>query len=194
MILALFLAGCAPTIADLRLNDPPPAPVDTVDVSVPDSDLDTDPDAPAGPATWSVTVDAADAEAWVHLDPWEQAEVAAEGAWLVRLQRYRVALRDGAEAAWRPGADADPLDVPSEGWIVDLPDADADGEPEYALADWYAYDGTTHVLTPEDRRWWVRTPEGPTASVVFHGYYDPAGTSGFVSMTWTLLDTAGVAP
>ncbi len=199
--LLLHLAACAPSIAGLRLYEEPAPPDDSAPVTPdapvddPDATDETDAEEPAL-VTWSVSVDATDAAAWVHLDVPGRAIVSAEDAWTVRVQRYRVALNGGvsgsggAEAAWVLGGDTDPLDLPAGPWVTDLADNNDDGEPEYALGAWYRYDGTTHVLTAEDRRYWVRSADHEPVSVVFHDYYDEAGTSGHVAMTWTLLGAA----
>jgi hypothetical protein len=48
---------------------------------------------------------------------------------------------------------------------------------------WYAYDQTSHVLTPRANVYFVRTSGGVFA-LRFLSYYDAAGTSGFVKLTF----------
>ena len=198
--LFLACAGCLPSIEALDLNG------DLVDTAVPDSDtpllpdpLATDSveatdgatDVPVATGPWQTTVDATDHEAWVYVDLFGRAQTTDEGPWTIAVQRFKIAVNggvsgdEGAEVAWAAGADADPQQVPMDGWTTDAADADADDVPEYAFLDWYDYDSDTHVLTPKDRRWWVRVPDVGVLSIELLGYYDRAGTSGHVSLRIT---------
>jgi hypothetical protein len=145
-------------------------------------------------------LDATSQSDWVFLDLETAAVVTPEDpadspAWDLGFRRYKgqinggVSGTGGMEVVPYPGVDYDtPLDPPTEGWITDQADADADGDLEYALDTWFAYDSKTHEVTPADIVYVVRTVEGNLLKLVFLGYYDEAGTPGYVHIHWGPLD------
>lgn len=147
---------------------------------------------------YQTRLDATSEERWVSLDlDAEAAGRAPEaGAWELQAQRYVLQLNGGVsgeggvqiaivEGAELEELDAETLDaLPGSAWITDAADADADGLPEYALADWYDYDSGTHTLSPKPRAYGLRSTEGSLFAFVIDGYYDEAGTSGHLSLRW----------
>jgi hypothetical protein len=150
----------------------------------------------------STRVDATSETDWVYLrlSDGRQLEVgdplAEDAGWDLGFQRFHIKLAGGisgsagVEAAPIEGARLEDVDAaPAEGWITDAPDGDDDNEdPDYALRDWYAYDVMTHVLTPRDVVWAIRTGDGEVYELRIEGYYDDAGTSGHLRFRWGRID------
>ncbi|PRP94840.1 HmuY family protein [Enhygromyxa salina] len=117
--------------------------------------------------------------------------------WDLGFRRYDVIVDGGihgdagVEVAVLDGEAFDSLlAVPSDvQWITDEADGDdEDMDPDTAFVDWYDYDFMTHVLTPKDRVYLVRSSEGAVFKLQFVDYYSSAGTSGFVSFDWAALN------
>ena len=53
---------------------------------------------------------------------------------------------------------------------------------------WYAYDVTTHVLTPKPRVFVVRTTDGNLVKVAIERYYDGAGGSGHPTLRYERIE------
>lgn len=182
----LLLTACAP---DLQGNDSD-TDSGSDDVVEPIVNVDN------GDGTTTTTIDATDATVWAYLDlPQkalvEPADPAASAEWDLAFQRFDVALNGGAsgtggvEVTWVDGADFDALaTAPTTGWVTDAPDANDDGDPEYAFATWYDYDGDTHTLSPVDRVYVVRATDDLTYKLEIVDYYDDAGTSGYMTFRW----------
>jgi hypothetical protein len=175
MILAMFALACAPSL------DPGDQ-----------DDTGSHSEIGAGEAV----IDATSQSDWVFLDLETAALVTPDDPadsplWDLGFRRYKAQLNGGVsgtggmEAVPLPGVDYNTsLDVPTEGWITDQPDADADGDLEYALDSWFAYDSETHIVTPADLIYVLRTVEGSLVKLGFLGYYDQAGTPGYVHLRW----------
>ncbi|MEN0064216.1 MAG: HmuY family protein [Myxococcota bacterium] len=129
-------------------------------------------------------VDATDRKVFValDLDTLEYLEM-DDPSWDLAFRRFEVALQDGLEAVILDGVAFDEVvEVPEGEWVTDQPDADDDGIPEYAFAEWYDYDFDNHTLAPADRTYVVRTTEDRTFKVGFQNYYDEAGTPARITM------------
>lgn len=151
-------------------------------------------------ATW---IDATDHEAWIHLDLESGARVdpadpAGAERWDLAFQRFHIELSDrGADpaaVAMLPDADFDTLArAPSAMYVTDEPDQDGDGDPERVMSSgegaWYDYDVSSHVLTPRDIVYVVRSVEGNYYKLWIQDYYDENGTPAVLSFLW-----GGVAP
>lgn len=198
LLLLLAASACAPSIADLPLDDTDEdtqvSGGDTDDTSADDgpiSDADSD-------GVRTAHVDATSDSAWVYVDVDANTLVGASEAWSLGFQRSNIMLNGGVsgdagvEVAWSASAFADATDAPTTGWTTDAADANDDGVPEYALA-WYDYDEATHVLTPKAGTWFVRTAGGHTIAVEILDYYDDAGTSAMPSFRYKPVDDAGVS-
>ena len=73
-------------------------------------------------------------------------------------------------------------------YATDVADGDDDDTlPDYVFRTWYDYDTTTHVLTPADRTYVVRTTAGTFVKLRMTAYYDGVGTSGSPSFRWVAL-------
>ncbi|MEZ4240287.1 MAG: HmuY family protein [Myxococcota bacterium] len=195
----LSLGACLPDLSDSLDPGPPPADTDTVVVVTPGTPDTGDTAAPVALPVAELVVDATAYDAWVGLDL-DALDPAADPdgtAWDLRFQRFQVALHGeaGVEVAALDGVPFDDVRSVPDGlvWQGDLPDADGDGVPEYALADWYDYDEATHELTPADRTWLVRTTEGAVHRLAFLAYYDDNGTPARIRLRAGPL-TAGDAP
>ncbi len=144
-------------------------------------------------------VDATDAEVWIYMDLESGRQVdQGDDSWDLRFQRYNIAVNGGISGdadvgvAWVPEADLEGIDTaPASGWTTDAADGDDDDEePDLAFATWYDYDPETHILTPKSGVYVVRTADADYG-VELLDYYSDAGTSGYPTFAWRLLDAAG---
>jgi hypothetical protein len=145
-------------------------------------------------------VDATSQSDWAYLELESSSMVTPASPedsteWDLAFRRYKVALNGGVsgtggmEAVPMPGVDYNtPLDEPTSGWLTDEPDADADGDMEYALDSWFDYDSATHIVTPADIIFVLRTVEGGLLKLEFLNYYDEAGTPAYVHLHWGPLN------
>lgn len=145
--------------------------------------------------TFTTRVDATSATDWTHGDFETGTELAADGPWDLRFQRFHISTNGGVsgsggvEVAPVPGVPfAQVTAPPAAGWISDIPDGDDAGtEPDYAfdLGDgWYDYDPMTHVLKPKPLVWVVKTNGGSLIKLEILRYYDTAGTAGRFTLHW----------
>lgn len=146
------------------------------------------------------TIDSTDAMRWIHLDLESRAQAdvadpANSEAWDLAFQRYDIAINGGIsgpggmEAIEIADTTLDALTTAPEGpWTTDAADGDdEDTDPDRALRGWYDYDFMTHVLTPKPNVFVVRSVEGGTFAVAVTGYYDDAGTPGWLQLRWKPL-------
>jgi hypothetical protein len=153
-----------------------------------------------GPTIVTV-VDSSDEAAWVYLDLESKLEVDPEDpadsdAWDLALQRFTILTNGGisgsggmAGAALADTALAEVERAPDNGWLEDGPDGDdSDMAADSVFSAWYAYDHTTHVLTPHPIVFVVRSVEGFHYAIAIEDYYDEAGTSGFPTLRWKPID------
>ena len=143
------------------------------------------------------TVDASDEEAMVYLDLDGQATLEeGEEGWDLGFRRFEVFLAGGisgdagVEVAIVEGAAFEELTaVPDDAtWRTDAEDGeDEDTDPDLAFVDWYDYDFMTHVLTPKDRVYLVRSSDGAVFKLQIADYYSDTGTAGFLQFYWAPL-------
>lgn len=134
--------------------------------------------------SFTTSIDATSKDTWIGFDFDRRAE-SPHGD--LAFKRFEVKLdggtsgTGGVEIAALPGADfAAVTHAPAGGWITDTMEALA-----FSAGDaWYAYDPATHVLTPRDIVYVVRSAEGEYFKLAFAGYYDAAGTAGHPSFHW----------
>ncbi|MBN2797982.1 MAG: HmuY family protein [Deltaproteobacteria bacterium] len=186
--LLALLWGCA---ADIAPEDTGETPEQTVDETGTTALED---------GSFLTVVDAQDSLDWVYYaftaaDEVSPAQPADSTEWDLAVRRYEIALNGGVsgtggvEVATLAGQDFDALTAaPAEGYVTDLPDADEDGDPEYALGDWFDYDSGTHVLTPKDQVYAVHGVGGAAYKLQVVDYYSSAGTSGYPKLHWAPLD------
>ena len=150
------------------------------------------------PLVYRTQLDATAEAEWVPLDL--DAELAGlpgeSGGWDLKAQRYLLALNGGesgeggVQVAIFDDLTLDELDTaallatPASAWRTDGADADGDGLPEYAMADWYDYDSAAHTLSPKPRAYGLRSSEGALFALAVEDYYDASGTSGHLSLRW----------
>jgi hypothetical protein len=143
------------------------------------------------------TVDASDEQAWVYLDLDSKAAL-AEGVvgWDLGFRRFEIILNggingdEGVELAFIDGVDFETLtELPDDlTWITDAADGDDENmDPDLAFFDWYDYDIATHVLTPKDRVYLVRSSDGALFKLQIANYYSEAGSSGFMQFYWAAI-------
>lgn len=143
----------------------------------------------AVPATVRRTVDASDAEAWVHFslrtgEVVETASASADGHWDVAFSRTRVRTNggtsgDGDAAAIEIAAPIDTVTAaPAEGYAMDeaLPLPGPPGSGTYSgnpvLAAWYDYDPHTHAIAARDVTFVIRTADGSFAKLAIEAFDD----------------------
>lgn len=144
------------------------------------------------------TVDASDEEDWVYLDLDTGSETRVDDpGWDLGFRRFEIIVNGGVSGP--AGVEVATLDAvsfnslaeaPSDAvWTTDETDGDdEDDDPDAVFVDWYAYDFMTHVLTPKDRLYLVRSGEAAVFELQLVDYYSTAGTSGFPTFDWAPLD------
>ena len=196
LVAALALQGACAEDLSQRLDPDagPPA----------DGGVDVEDPADGGNGVQEARVDAKDEELWVYMSLAEGKAVPPEQAgdptaWDIALRRFNIKLNGGASGsgdaavALLPGAVFDDVaEVPADAaFLTDQPDANADGLDEYVMSigdtRWYAYDVTTHVLTPKALVYIVRGADGSHYKLEMLDYYDAAGTAGYPAFRWAPL-------
>tara|TARA_Y100000589_G_scaffold320937_1_gene351426 strand:+ start:131 stop:1219 length:1089 start_codon:yes stop_codon:yes gene_type:complete len=149
---------------------------------------------------FTATIDATDEESWVYLDLEACTAVVVDDpqsdvSWDIGFRRMNPKINGGVsgsggmEAVIVYGADLDAVSsAPAAGYITDEADNNDDDVPEYAMADWYDYNIDTHILTPANQVYVLKTVNGDYAKVAFEDYYDDAGTSGFPQISYAFID------
>lgn len=191
--------ACAEPIAP---SDPDAAA--TGDAAVPADKIQT---TRRGDGTYTTRSDASAAETWTYVDL-ETGVESEEPTWDLAAQRFHIKLDggDGGDSgvSGDVGVQVVPLagvafgqvtEPPAAGWITDEPDGeDEDQDADYLFEQgdgWYAYDFTTHVLTPRDIVWVLETAEANHVKLVNDACYDGAGTSGVFTTMWAPLASGG---
>ncbi|MFY2556480.1 HmuY family protein [Corallococcus terminator] len=146
----------------------------------------------------STVVDATGRENWVgfDLDTGTQVSASEDAVWDLSFQRFGIRSRGGVngtggvEVAVLPAQDFVQLkQAPASGWAVDANDGDDEGsDPDtvfQANGAWYAYDVTTHKLSPRAQVYVVRSDSKAYFKVEMLSYYDDAGTPAMLKLRWT---------
>lgn len=190
IILPLLLAACATTTDDTGGDDdgaPQDGPARTED---------------QGDGSFVTVLDASSESEWTHFDfeSGEYVEMSA-AVWDIGALRFNIKTNGGtsgdggAAVAVLDGTSFDAVtEAPADGYKEDAAgDPGVGGEmaditPGYAFDEWFAYNPADHTLAPAPGRIYVvRTPEGNHFKVEMQGYYDDAGTPGFVGFRWAEL-------
>jgi hypothetical protein len=142
---------------------------------------------------------------WVYLDleTGETRSAASDPTdwtvWDLKAQRFKLATNGGASGAGKvkvsvvTNASFDAVSkAPMTGYAADPVDgSDTDLEPDYVLSvgdyGWYAYNETTHALTPKPLVYVVNTQEGAFFKFAVDGYYNAAGSSGYLQLRWAKI-------
>lgn len=202
---ALVCAGCG----DLEAEGAPPAldgggaPNILLDAAL----VDVATDAGSAPVLGALTkkeFDTTSAEAWVYVDL-ESGEARPGAtapdwpAWDLKLQRFKVALNGGASGTGNvqvvvlTNTDfATVTRAPREPYISDGVDgSDSDLDPDTVLSNgdngWYDYNTTTHALSPRPTVYVLRSNEGAYFKLAIDGYYNAAGSSGYLQLRWAAI-------
>ena len=197
--LFLILWGCVEKSTDTGAED---GGLDTaVDVESPQPEA-PEPEEPGIPDNPNIDemIDSTDSTAWVHYDLESSSLIptdeVSEDNWDIAFQRYIIKLNGGVsgtggvEVMLLAGEyeNFEEVTLPEEGeWITDLEDSDGDDQPEYALDSWFDYDLATHVLSPADLVYLIRTVEGDIFRFRILDYYSSQGGSGYMSIEFDLL-------
>jgi hypothetical protein len=138
-----------------------------------------------GPAV--VTLDAS--AGWVYFSFATASDVAPAGPrdWDIAFRRFHVMVNGGTGFAGQGAvADLGAVDLhavaaaPATGW-VDRARRDSTNE---AIARWYDYGFTSHLLTPRPRVYAVRTADGRYALLRFLSYYCEGGHPGCITFEY----------
>lgn len=185
----LFLVAVAWMVI-VSLRDPTPPtypPLSAGDTAVADS----------GDAL-RVTLDARDPERWVSVDLASgRVHDGRVPGWDLAARRFRVIANGG------PGLPGDASVAPAGrrdlggagatagiGWTAT--ERNEDGELRHPLLEeWYEYDFFSHLLTPRERTYLVRTTDGRLAEVRFLSYYCPGPEAGCVTLRYALSGAGG---
>lgn len=151
----------------------------------------------AADGTYTTVINSTSDKVWIHTDFETGAEVEASAAWDLRFQRFHISANGGVsgtggvEVAAVDGTFDSLTAAPTDGWITDVADDNADMIPEYVFdqaGSWYDYNSMTHVLTPKAKVWAIRMAGGgPVIKLEIQKYYDGAGTSGWFTLRWRPL-------
>lgn len=203
----LALAACQPTLVASGADAGPDAPFEATDGAVPPvSGNFTHTRLEDG--TIETLVNASSTTEWHYLDLETGLAVmptdpGADHAWDLSFQRFLILSNGGASgsggalvARVEGESFASITRAPETGWLEDRVDGPDDRDDTNdsvfvnGLNDWYAYELTTHVLTPRtDVVYVVETPDDHYFKVQVTGYYDGAGSPGWLRFRW-----APVAP
>lgn len=150
-------------------------------------------------------VNASDAMSWIYIQLASGKEVMPHDPqsstdWDLALQRYQIKVNGGisgtggVEVALVTGTPFSTLTAaPQSGYVTDQPDsADEDQVPDYAFLQripWYSYNPTTHLLTPNEQVYVIRSVTGIYYKLQMIGYYDQAGSSGYPTFRWQRVNT-----
>lgn len=135
----------------------------------------------------TLTLDATDAARWrrASLTLGRALTTSDTAAWELAVRRHHItvdgAIADLGRVPW-DGARA-PVDAR---WVASRPQEDANA----AIAHWYRYDFTTHLLAPDGRVFALRTRAGRTWKLQVVGYYCPGVRAGCLTIRYAPLDEA----
>jgi hypothetical protein len=148
------------------------------------------------------TIDASDSTVWIYFDLASGIIVEPETPedsteWDLKFQRYDIGVNGGVNGtagvmvAIEEGV-YDSFDnitiLPELSWNTDVEDSDDDGKPEYVFQNWFDYDISTHVLTPKNIVYFIKTSEQNYRFRIVD-YYGPNGASGYMSFDVAQMNT-----
>lgn len=140
-----------------------------------------------GPVVY--TVDASAPERWVFFD-FSRGSVVPDpvAGWDLAFNRFNVIVNGGSAFAGDGGVldlgpgTADPVaELPAVGYRATEAGRDS---VHPVLEEWYAYSFTSHLLTPRDRSYGIRTADGRYARLRFLSYYCPGARPGCVTFEY----------
>lgn len=183
-IIALLVVGAVSMVA-FSLNRPNPPEFAVTPQAVPDT---------AQPGSLRLTVDASSPDHWRFVSLEAGAPVHAAETWDLAFQRFHVIANGGSGFPGAAGIldlGAVPFDaahVPEgAAFVTTAVDGDSTNP---AIARWYRYGFTSHLLTPLDRTYVVRGADGKRLYAVrVVSYYCPGARPGCVTIRYRPLGT-----
>ena len=140
------------------------------------------------------TVDATVHDSWVYFD-FSRGSVVEIGSrrsldWDIAFQRHRMITNGGATnslgmagvvdiGSIPPGTE---LQAPATGYVSDEQSGNNTRNP--VLENWYDYSWTSHLLSPTNSSYALRTADGKYAVVKFLGYYCPGAQPGCITFQY----------
>lgn len=184
LVVGVLVAGTLRRPAVPTFEPTPPDPEEAGDTLV-------------GPVTY--TVDATDPDRWIFFD-FSRGSIVPESVdgWDLAFHRFNVIVNGGPGFSGQGGA----LDLGSlpDDSIQDVPRGPYPGTEagrdsvHAALEDWYSYSFTSHLLTPRDRVYAIRTADGRYARLRFLSYYCPGPQPGCVTFEYVYQGGGGRGP
>ena len=157
-----------------------------------------------GDGSFTSVVNATDGKVWIGLDLDTGKEVSAteDAVWDLAFQRYTVKARGGVsgtggvQVAVVPSTTFAALtQAPSSGYASDAADGPDTGDSPDTVFNagdgWYSYDLVSHMLTPRDLLYVVRSDSGTYFKVQVQSYYDAAGTPAMMKLHWAKVAAPG---
>ena len=195
----MMVVGCAQSIDNSSENE-------QIDETASETGLVTSIENEDG--TITAHVDATAEELWVYLNLETGLEVAPQNPdenqdwdaqWDLAFQRFKIKSNGGisgtggVEVARLATVNFDTFEkAPEQGYLTDAEDSDdQDLDPDYVFlgaTPWFDYDGSTHILTPADAIYAIRSVSGKYYKFQMLDYYDEAGTSGHPSFRWGAIE------
>jgi hypothetical protein len=142
-----------------------------------------------------LTIDASSPDHWRYISLVRGGAVGPRDPWDIAFRRFHIMANGGpgfAGSAAIADLGAVPLDdatsVPADA-AFRTTDAARDSTNS-AIARWYRYGFTSHLLTPLDRTYVVRSTAGRHYALRVAGYYCPGARPGCVTIRYLALDPA----
>jgi hypothetical protein len=146
----------------------------------------------------SFTLDASAENSWSFFNMARGTLVAPESEWDLAFQRFHIIANGGNGFRGRGGivdlgrARFDTVHtVPMSGYVQTSASRDSVNS---AIARWYAYGFTTHLLTPNGHVYGIRTADGRYAKFEVVSYYCPGPVAGCVTFRYRYVDAREPAP
>ncbi len=150
-----------------------------------------------GPVTY--TIDASSPDVWQYFD-FSRGSVVPPGdplGWDLAFRRFHIIANGGAGFAGQGGIrelqhtpfDSVPV-APDTGYTASSARGDSTNT---AIAHWYAYSWTSHILRPRPSTWIVRTADGRYARLQILSYYCPGAEPGCVTFRFVYAGAGGRA-
>jgi hypothetical protein len=185
---ALFVLAVVVLVIGSVSREPP--------AGYPVSDLVAQPEATGLIRERTITLDARDPERWARLDLSRAALVDDASQWDLAARRFRLIVNGGPGFAGAAGVisvegDYDTIDVaPATGYQVSAISVGGD-TVNSVLARWYDYGFFSHLLSPKDVAYVLRTADGKYAKFRILGYYCPGAEPGCLTIKYTYQGDGG---
>ncbi len=143
------------------------------------------------------TVDASHPDRWrfFSLERGSVVENPGPREWDLAFRRFQIIVNGGEGFPGDGGLQ--PLEGVRFGEVERLPEDGYEGTRARGdsihpgIQRWYDYSFFSHLLTPKERVYAVRTADGRFAKVELMGYYCPGPTPGCITFRYTFLPTEG---